>query len=263
MSSVRLDLGSAVLRVADERGLRSHRPVRAAPPIHRGRVVDETELMASLARLVHRAPRGRVVLAVPAGAPRDGWEESIETTRAAVGARGVQTVPAPVAAVRGTGWARAGIVVDLGAELTEVSWAELNGFYVGASLPWGVRDVRAALIAHLLEHRRVMVTDDDLRDGWTDGVVVARGAEDGSRRRIRLHPDDLDAVLGPRAEEVRGLVAFLERLRPGTEAPPAHLVVGGGALLGDLRRRLLDHRTQQWVVPPDPAGRVLAGLGAR
>jgi actin-like ATPase involved in cell morphogenesis len=262
MSSVRLDLGSAVLRAADERGRRSHRPARGAPPIHRGRVVDESALVASLARLVHRAPRGRLVLALPAGAPRDGWEDMVETTRVALGARGVVAVPAPVAAVRGTRSARGGIVVDLGAELTEVSWAELNGFYVGASLPWGVRDVRADLVAHLEQRHGVAMSDDDLRDGWASGVVVARSRE-GHHRRIRIEEEDLAAVLGPRVREVRSLVDYLDRLRPGPGGPPLHLVVGGGALIGDLPRHLLDHVRQEWTVPEDPSGRVLAGLALR
>jgi hypothetical protein len=260
VSSVRLDLGSAVLRAADHRGARRHRPTREAPPIQRGRVVDEVALVASLAQLVQHAPRGRVVLALPAGAPRDGWEETVETTRAALGARRIVPVPAPVAAIRGTRSAVGGVVVDLGAELTEVSWAELNGFYVGASLPWGVRDVRADLVAHLRVHRGVEVTDDDLRDGWAAGLVLGRPTGGGQPRLVRVGPADLEAVLGGRVDEVRSLVRCLERLRPGAAGSPLHLVVGGGAVVAELRRRLLDHRAAAWTVPDDPAGRVLAGL---
>lgn len=261
MSTVRLDLGSAVLRAADEVATRTHRPGRDCPTIRRGRVVDESALATSLGRLVRRTRRLDVVVALPAGAPRDGWERTMQTAREAVGARVVTAVPAPVAAVRG---ARAGLhsalVVDLGAELTEVSWAELNGFYVGASLPWGVRDVRADLVAHLRGRHDVVVDEDDLARAWAGHIVPGRCAITGSQRPVRMTAEDVDAVLAPRAVAVRDLISTLARL-PSWHAEPSHLVVGGGALVEDLRHGLLGC-SRRWRVPADPMGAVVAGLAA-
>jgi actin-like ATPase involved in cell morphogenesis len=255
MNSICLDLGSEVLRAATGRGVMELRPRQH--PVSRGVVVDGDTLGRYLASLVGRRRGHALVMSTPAGPSADAVQSSLEPTARLLRARTVRAVPAPSAALRGAGCQGPAVVVDLGAELTEVSWVEAGGFQVGTSLPWGLNDLREALAQHLRARHGVDLRPAELGDHWAGAAVVARCRTSHAARILRVTAEDVETVIDEGREQIRRLVQQLERAsqRDGAQ----HLVVGGGALLPDLRRRLLPLEGR-WHVPREPAHAVVLGL---
>jgi actin-like ATPase involved in cell morphogenesis len=258
MNRICLDLGSEALRASGTtRGLTELRPVQR--PISRGVLIDAETLDRSLAELVGYRRGQPLVLSTPAGPPADEVAQTLETTARLLRARTVRAVPAPVAALRGAGFPGPALVVDLGAELTEVSWVEASGFQIGTSLPWGIDDLRLALWQHLQTRHRVAFAPADLSDHWAGGTVAARCRTSHATRIIRVTAEDVDTVIHDGREQIKGAVQRLERASQRSDA--AHLLVGGGALLPDLRRRLLPAGVR-WRIARQPAHAVVMGLRA-
>lgn len=258
MDTICLDLGSEVLRAGTADGAVAElRP--AQRPVQRGMVVDLDALDRSLMGLVSRK-RGRpLAISTPAGPPADEVRSSLEATARLLRARTFSAVPAPLAALRGAGAPGPALVVDLGAELTEVSWVEASGFQIGTSLPWGINDLRHALWSHLDERYGVTFPPSELGDHWAGSTVAARCRVSHATRVIRVTAEDVEHVLSDRREQIRRLVQRLERASQRADAQ--HLLVGGGAMLPDLRRRLLPPGVR-WQIPRQPAHAVVAGLRA-
>lgn len=258
-----LDLGSDVQRATDHGGavLRHRSPTTEPAPVRRGRVADEDAFDRVVRSLVPRGHRGPVRLSVPSGS--DEHDELRSHAALALPRAAVTTVSAPVAAVEGALPGRRGpvLVVDLGAELTEVSWVEPTGFHVGTSLPWGVSDLRADLLRHLRDRHGLQAPGRDLGLFWAGGTVAGRCCTSGAARVVRVTGADVDAVVAPRLPEVARLLQLLQAAdrRTGGE-PVTCLLVGGGALIPDLRRRLESLSGLHWTVPADPVHTVLQGL---
>lgn len=257
MPQVCLDLGSELLRAGMSGGVTELRP--SGRPVRRGVVVDVEALHRALPVLVGRLRGQDLVMSTPAGASGDEVRSSLEATARSVRARTFTAVPAPTAAMRGVGAKGSALVVDLGAELTEISWVESSGFQIGATLPWGVRDLRLALWEHLQDRHGVTFSPVALGGHWAGGTVASRCRTSHATRIIRVTADDVDHVIAEGRDQIRRVVERLERASQRHHAQ--HLLVGGGALLPDLRRRLLPAGVR-WQVPPNPAHAVVVGLTA-
>jgi actin-like ATPase involved in cell morphogenesis len=258
MNRICLDLGSEALRVGTANGgVAELRP--AQRPVHRGVIVDLEALDYSLTRLVRRRRAQLLVVSAPAGPPAGEVRSSLEEAARLLRSRTLSVVPAPLAALRGAASTGPALVVDLGAELTEVSWVEASGFQIGTSLPWGINDLRHSLWSHLQVSHDVAFPPSALGDHWAGSTVAARCRNSHAIRVIRITTEDVEHILGDGRGQIRCLLQRLERVSQHRDAQ--HILVGGGAMLPDLRRRLLPSG-MHWSIPRHPTHAVVDGLRA-
>lgn len=224
MSTTALDLGSSMLRARfGDDAVREFAPaVSDRAPVRRGAVADAIALRTALRGLVPRSANDVVRVSMPMGIAREAQEELLDVVASALETRRAVAVTAAVAALKGARMAPPAFVVDLGAELTEISWVGPKWRHIGTSLPWGVRDLA-------LEH---------------------------------VAPADYPDVIGPRLDDI---ARVLRRLRSAThagmtETSTPQLLVGGGALIPELRSIFEQRVGGTWKVPKDPVHAVLRGL---
>lgn len=244
-SGIALDLGSARTRV----WLSGRRAILDVPtatfpgagsgcPVQRGTLVDTPGAARMLDRLLsHRLPRtGHLLLVLTT--PVLGGVAFRTEARAAVEVlrpRTVLTVPAPraVAAAADADLTRPLLVVDLGAQLTEVTLLA-DGAVVDArhaalgtgdldrvTPPARIADTVVAMVTAMLEQDVTSQTLDALRRG---ALLAGGGAlrPDITRRLADLLRSPVRPVPAPHTAAVRGAAKLLRaaRVHPSAHPPP-------------------------------------------
>ena len=253
---IALDVGSSFLRTfGSERLVREsawdHRGI-----VRRGAVADPRLLRAHLRRAVGRARE--VALSMPVSASEAEESELVEAAASGLRARRVVTLAAPVAALRSSSTCGPQVIIDVGADLVETSWAEPGGFHVGTRLPWGVHDVLEDLTVHVIRAYGIRTDRWQLGPAWAGSVVVGRDIDSGAARVVRITSRDIAAVLEHRASRIADAV---RRLLAAPRSSGAGVVlVGGGACVVDIRQAIAQHLAAAIVVPPTPSHAVVRGL---
>jgi rod shape-determining protein MreB len=207
-------------------------PGRSGRPVHRGAVVDVAGCARILRGLLeHRLPRAArplVVLTTPAlasPAHRAAARSAVSVLRP----RSVLTVPAARAAAvaAGADLSRPLLVVDIGAQLTEVVLLDDGSVADAHRVDLGTDDLGAATPGDIVDAVTEMVTATLRQDGASlvpgalaRGVLLSGGGalrpEITYRLDARLHAP-LDIVPAPHTAAVRGAARLLEaaHLHPG------------------------------------------------
>ncbi|MBD0330399.1 MAG: rod shape-determining protein [Thermoleophilia bacterium] len=261
--------------------------IRATRPLRHGVIADFDVTEQMLRYFVRRAGLGRlanprVIVCVPSGIT-EVERRAIEEAALAAGARRAYLIEEPMAGAIGAGLPVAepqgSLVVDIGGGTSEIAVIALGGMVVATSLRVGGYEFDDAIVRYVQDQYRLLIgqqhaeaakialgsahpqADDDER-----AVEVAgRDLVSGLLRRQRLTAREVrDAIARPLAQVVDAVKDTLERTPPELAADVGDrglVLVGGGALLRGMDRRLREETELAVSVAESPLTCVAVGAG--
>jgi rod shape-determining protein MreB len=229
-------------------------------------------------RFLHPSPR--VLVCVPFGSTqveRRAIKESAESA----GARSVHTVPEPMAAAVGAGLpvheARGSMILDIGGGTSEVAVVSLNGIVYAASVRIGGDKFDEAIIHYVRRNygivigettaERVKIEIGTAHAGAPVREIFVRGQNlsEGFPRGVTLNSNEILEAL---QEPLQGIVSMvklaLEHTPPdlgGDVADSGIVLTGGGALLRDIDKLIMEETGMPAVIADDPLTCVARGGG--
>ncbi|NKJ47460.1 rod shape-determining protein [Burkholderia sp. SG-MS1] len=225
--------------------------------------------------------RAAFTLCVPAGATQVE-RRAIKEAAVAAGAWKVSLIGESLASALGAGMpvgdATGSMVVDIGGGTTEVGVIALGGTAYSGSVRVGGDNFDAAIVSYVRNLYGVLLgeqTAEHVKKNIGSAVrevpfeqmnATGRSVDDGLPRTVQLSNHDIaEAIEGP----LRQVIGAVKR---GLESAPAELVTdiahhgivltGGGALLGNLGRRLTRELGLEVRVADEPLTCAVRGAGA-
>lgn len=225
-------------------------------------------------------PSPRVLVCVPVGATQVERRAIRESAQGA-GAREVFLIEEPMAAAIGAGLpvseATGSMVVDIGGGTTEVAVISLNGVVYSSSVRLGgdrfdesiinyVRRNYGSLIGEATAERiKHEIGSAYLGDEVREIEVRGRNLAEGVPRGFTLHSNEiLEALQEPLTGIVSAVMLALEQCPPELASDISErgmILTGGGALLLNLDRLLMEETGIPVVVAEDPLTCVARGGG--
>ena len=259
----------------------------ATRPLRDGVIADfhvTEKMLQHFIRKVHETrmfrPSPRVLICVPCGSTQVE-RRAIRESALGAGAREVFLIEEPMAAAIGAGLpveeARGSMVVDIGGGTSEVAIISLNGIVYSASVRIGGERVDEAIINYVRRNYGTLIgetTAEKIKQ--TIGVafpsvdvkemeVRGRNLAEGIPRSFTLNSNEiLEALQEPLSGIVGAVRAALEQAPPELASDIAErgmVLTGGGALLRDLDRLLMEETGLPVVVAEDPLTCVARGGG--
>lgn len=261
--------------------------IKAIRPMKDGVIADfyvTEKMLQHFIRQVHNnnflRPSPRVLVCVPCGATQVE-KRAIRESAMSAGSREVYLIEEPMAAAIGAGLpvseATGSMVVDIGGGTTEVAIISLNGVVYSSSVRIGGDKFDEAIInyvrrnfgsligeatAERIKHEIGLAfkTEED-----KELEVRGRNLAEGVPRSFTLHSSEiLEALQEPLQGIVSAVMVALEQSPPELAADiSAHgmVLTGGGALLKDLDRLLMEETGIPVVIADDPLTCVARGGG--
>ena len=256
-------------------------------PMKDGVIADFTmteEMLKQFIKKVHKArmfrPSPRVLVCVPCGSTqveRRAIKESAESA----GARDVYLIEEPMAAAIGAGIpvheARGSMVLDIGGGTSEVAVISLNGIVYASSVRIGGDRFDDAIINYVRRNygiligeataERVKIEIGSAYPGQQVNEISVKGRNlsEGVPRSFTLNSNEiLEALQEPLAGIVGAVKVALEQTPPELGADVAErgiVLTGGGALLRDIDKLLMEETGLPVVVSEDPLTCVARGGG--
>jgi rod shape-determining protein MreB and related proteins len=225
-------------------------------------------------------PRPRVLVCVPCGSTQVE-RRAIRESALGAGARQVFLLEEPMAAAMGAGLpveeASGSMVVDIGGGTTEVAIISLNGIVYAASVRIGGDRFDEAIINYVRRNYGSLIGEttaerikQDIGTAFPSSEVKeievrGRNLAEGVPRSFTLNSNEiLEALQEPLAGIVGAVRAALEQAPPELAADIAErgmVLTGGGALLKDLDRLLMEETGLPVIVAEDPLTCVARGGG--
>ena len=259
----------------------------ATRPLRDGVIADfhvTEKMLQHFIRKVHETrmfrPSPRVLICVPCGSTQVE-RRAIRESALGAGAREVFLIEEPMAAAIGAGLpveeARGSMVVDIGGGTSEVAIISLNGIVYSASVRIGGDRFDEAIINYVRRNYGTLIgetTAEKIKQ--TIGVafpsvdvkemeVRGRNLAEGIPRSFTLNSNEiLEALQEPLSGIVGAVRAALEQAPPELASDIAErgmVLTGGGALLRDLDRLLMEETGLPVVVAEDPLTCVARGGG--
>ena len=259
----------------------------AIRPLKDGVIADFTvteKMLQHFIRQVHGStlfkPSPRVLVAVPCGSTQVE-RRAIRESAAGAGARTVHLIEEPMAAAIGAGMpvsdARGSMVLDIGGGTTEVAVISLNGIVYSDSVRIGGDRFDEAIINYVRRNYGSLIGDATAErvkheigcaypgNEVREIEVRGRNLAEGIPRSFTLNSNEiLEALQEPLAGIVGAVKNALEKTPPelGSDVAERGLVLtGGGALLRDLDRLLMEETGLPVIVAEDPLTCVARGGG--
>jgi rod shape-determining protein MreB len=225
-------------------------------------------------------PSPRVLVCVPCGATQVE-KRAIRESAMSAGSREVYLIEEPMAAAIGAGLpvseATGSMVVDIGGGTTEVAIISLNGVVYSSSVRIGGDKFDEAIINYVRRNFGSLVgeaTAERIKheigsafkaEEDTELEVRGRNLAEGVPRSFTLHASEiLEALQEPLQGIVSAVMVALEQSPPELASDiSAHgmVLTGGGALLKDLDRLLMEETGIPVVIADDPLTCVARGGG--
>jgi rod shape-determining protein MreB len=225
-------------------------------------------------------PSPRVLICVPCGATQVE-KRAIRESAMGAGAREVYLIEEPMAAAIGAGLpvseATGSMVVDIGGGTTEVAIISLNGVVYSSSVRIGGDKFDEAIINYVRRNFGSLIgeaTAENIKhqigsafktDEPVEIEVRGRNLAEGVPRSFTLNSHEiLEALQEPLMGIVSAVMVALEQSPPELASDiSAHgmVLTGGGALLKDLDRLLMEETGIPVVVADDPLTCVARGGG--
>jgi rod shape-determining protein MreB len=225
-------------------------------------------------------PSPRVLVCVPFGSTqveRRAIKESAESA----GARSVETVPEPMAAAVGAGLpvheARGSMILDIGGGTSEVAIVSLNGIVYAASVRMGGDKFDEAIIQYVRRNygiligeataERVKIEIGTAYPGAQVRETLVRGQNlsEGFPRGVTLNSNEILEALQEPLQGIVGMVKqALEQTPPdlGSDVADTGIVLtGGGALLRDIDKLIMEETGMPVLIADDPLSCVARGGG--
>jgi rod shape-determining protein MreB len=229
-------------------------------------------------RLIRPSPR--VLVCVPYGSTQVE-RRAIQESAEGAGARWVRLIEEPMAAAVGAGMpvheARGSMVLDVGGGTSEVAVISLNGIVYAASVRIGGDRFDEAIINYVRRNYGILIGEAtaerikiEIGSAYPgqqvrEISVKGRNLSEGVPRSFTLNSNEiLEALQEPLQGIVGAVKAALEQTPPelGSDVADRGIVLtGGGALLRDIDKLLMEETGLPVVVAEDPLTCVARGGG--
>src|SRR6202453_3751087 len=261
--------------------------ITAVRPMKDGVIADFTyteKMLQYFIKKVHGnrflSPSPRVLVCVPFGSTQVE-RRAIKESAEGAGARSVDIVPEPMAAAVGAGLpvqeARGSMVLDIGGGTSEAAVISLNGIVYAASVRIGGDKFDEAITNYVRRNygissgeataERIKLEIGSAYPGQTvrEISVKGRNLSEGVPRSFTLNSNEiLEALQEPLQGIVGAVKQALEQTPPELGADVAErgiVLTGGGALLRDVDKLLMEETGLPVVVADDPLTCVARGGG--
>jgi rod shape-determining protein MreB len=261
--------------------------ITAIRPLKDGVIADFTITEKMLQHFIHKVhearffkPSPRVLICVPCGSTQVE-RRAIRESAAGAGAREVYLIEEPMAAAIGAGMpvdeARGSMVLDIGGGTSEVAVISLNGIVYSSSVRIGGDRFDDAIINYVRRNYGTLIgeaTAERIKHEIGSAYpgkevkeleVKGRNLSQGIPRSFTLNSNEiLEALQEPLTGIVGAVKTALEQTPPELGADVAErgiVLTGGGALLRDLDKLLMEETGLPVVVADDPLTCVARGGG--
>jgi len=261
--------------------------ITAIRPLKEGVIADFTVTEKMLQHFIHKVhearffrPSPRVLICVPCGSTQVE-RRAIKESAAGAGAREVYLIEEPMAAAIGAGMpvneARGSMVLDIGGGTSEVAVISLNGIVYSSSVRIGGDRFDEAIINYVRRNYGTLIgesTAERIKQQIGSAYpgaemkeleVKGRNLAQGIPRSFTLNSNEiLEALQEPLAGIVGAVKIALEQTPPELGADVAErgiVLTGGGALLRDLDRLMMEETGLPVMVADDPLTCVARGGG--
>ena len=261
--------------------------ITAIRPLKDGVIADFTITEKMLQHFIHKVhearffkPSPRVLICVPCGSTQVE-RRAIRESAAGAGAREVYLIEEPMAAAIGAGMpvdeARGSMVLDIGGGTSEVAVISLNGIVYSSSVRIGGDRFDDAVINYVRRNYGTLIgeaTAERIKHAIGSAYpgnevseleVKGRNLSQGIPRSFTLNSNEiLEALQEPLAGIVGAVKTALEQTPPELGADVAErgiVLTGGGALLRDIDKLLMEETGLPVVVADDPLTCVARGGG--
>ena len=261
--------------------------IEAIRPLKDGVIADFTtteKMLQHFIRKVHEnrlfRPSPRVLVCVPCGATQVERRAIRESTLGA-GARKTYLIEEPIAAAIGAGLpieeARGSMVLDIGGGTSEVAVLSLNGIIYSSSVRIGGDKFDNTIIDYVRRNYGILVGDATAErikyeigsaypgEEMLEIEVKGRNLSEGVPKSFSLNSNEiLESLQTPLHGIVSAVKTALEQTPPelGSDIAEKGIVLtGGGALLRDLDRLIMEETGIPVVIADDPLTSVVRGGG--
>ncbi|MEZ0606680.1 rod shape-determining protein [Paraburkholderia sp. IW21] len=267
---------------------RAPRNVEAVRPMRHGVIANFSAAEHMIRQFVDMASprplfsrRAAFTVCVPGGATQVE-RRAIKEAAVAAGAWKVSLIGESLASAVGAGLpvseATGSMVVDIGGGTTEVGVIALGGLAYSGSIRVGGDSFDMAIVSYVRNLYGVLLGEQTaehvkkgigsaLRDVPVEHMnAIGRSVDDGLPRTVQLSNHDIaDAIDGPLRQVIGAVKRALETAPAELVTDIAHggiVLTGGGALLGNLGRRLTNELGLDVRVADEPLTCAVRGAGA-
>ncbi len=273
----------------DAKGMLGRTPqnITAIRPMRDGVIADfniTEKMLQHFIRSVHESkvlrPSPRVLICVPCGATQVE-RRAIRESAAGAGARKVYLIDEPMAAAVGADMPvdepKGSMVLDIGGGTSEVAVISLNGIVYSASVRVGGDKFDDAITNYVRRNYGILIgeaTSEKIKHeigtaypgkDLLEIEVKGRNLSEGIPRSFSLNSNEiLEALQEPLHGIVSAVKTALEQTPPELGADVAErgiVLTGGGALLRDLDRLIMEETGLPVVMADDPLTCVARGGG--
>ena len=261
--------------------------ITAIRPMKDGVIADFTiteQMLKQFIKKVHDrrffAPSPRIVICVPCGSTQVE-RRAIRESAFGAGARKVELIEEPMAAAIGAGLpveeATGSMVVDVGGGTTEVGVISLGGIVYAGSVRVGGDKFDEAIINYIRRNYGMLIGETTAElikkeigsafpgSEVREKEVKGRNLAEGIPRSFTISSNEiLEALTDPLNSIVSAVKSALEQTPPELGADIAEkgmVLTGGGALLRDIDRLLMEETGLPVIVSDDPLTCVVRGSG--
>ena len=261
--------------------------ISAIRPMKDGVIADFTmteKMLQYFIRKVHQRkmvrPIPRVLICVPCGATQVE-RRAIRESALGAGARKVYLIEEPIAAAIGAGLpieeAKGSMVLDIGGGTSEVAVLSLNGIVYSASARIGGDKFDEAIINYIRRNYGMLIgeaTAERVKHSIGSAYpgkellemeIKGRNLAEGVPRSFTLNSNEvLESLQEPLYGIVSAVKTALEQTPPELGADVAErgiVLTGGGALLRDLDRLIMEETGLPVIIAEEPMGCVARGGG--
>ncbi|MBS1160490.1 MAG: rod shape-determining protein [Proteobacteria bacterium] len=234
-------------------------------PMKDGVIADFTvteQMLKQFIKKVHDSklfsPSPRIIICVPSGSTQVE-RRAIRESAIGAGASQVYLIEEPMAAAIGAGLpvaeATGSMVVDIGGGTTEVGVISLGGMVYAGSVRVGGDKLDEAIINYISRNYGMMIGENTAENIKKNIGSAFPGAESN---------EILEALTDPLNQIVSAVKSALEKTPPELGADIAEkgmVLTGGGALLRDLDRLLMEETGLPVIVAEEPLTCVARGCG--
>ena len=261
--------------------------IEAIRPMKDGVIADFTvteQMLKQFIKLVHESrllsPSPRIIICVPCGSTQVE-RRAIRESALGAGASLVYLIEEPMAAAIGAGLpvseAAGSMVVDIGGGTTEVGVISLGGMVYKGSVRVGGDKFDEAIINYIRRNYGMLIgepTAEAIKNTIGSAFpgseiremdVKGRNLSDGIPRSFTITSNEiLEALTDPLNQIVSAVKIGLEQTPPELGADITErgiMLTGGGALLRDIDRLLIEETGLPVLVAEDPLTCVVRGCG--
>jgi len=261
--------------------------ITAIRPMKDGVIADFTiteQMLKFFIKKIHPGsifqPSPRIIICVPCGSTQVE-RRAIRESAVGAGARQVYLIEEPMAAAIGAGLPVAeptgSMVVDIGGGTTEVGVISLGGIVYASSVRVGGDKFDEAIVNYIRRNYGMLIGDSTAENikkeigsafpgsEVKEMEVKGRNLAEGIPRSFTISSNEiLEALTDPLNNIVSAVKSALEQTPPELGADIAEkgmVLTGGGALLRDLDRLLMEETGLPVIVADDPLTCVVRGSG--